>query len=160
MFIVFGAIGYLGFSIYTQLREKQEIEKRIAILPEFSAADLEGNIVNTEGIKNSSLVFTYFNTGCEFCKAGIRSMKEHELLQQSAFIWLVSDEPKNVLKEFAKAFELDSLQSMMVLHDSTREIKELFAVKGVPNIFVYQSGKLLKNFKGETKAEVLYELIK
>lgn len=88
-------------------------------------------------------------------------MKEHNLLQQSASIWLVSDEPANILTEFASAFKLDSLQSIQVLQDVNKEVKQLFGVEGVPNTFVYgKDGTLLKSFKGETKAEVLYQLIK
>lgn len=162
LLVVLAIIGYLGLSIYDQLQEKQAVKDRIAALPEFSVADLNGKIVSSNQAKDqSSLVLTYFNTGCDFCKAEIRSMKEHNLLQQSASIWLVSDEPANILTEFASAFKLDSLQSIQVLQDVNKEVKQLFGVEGVPNTFVYgKDGTLLKSFKGETKAEVLYQLIK
>lgn len=161
LLLVLAMIGYLGFSIYGQLQEKQAVEERIAALPQFLVADLKGNEFSSENVKQASLILTYFNTGCEFCKAEIRSMKEHELLQQSTSIWLVSDEPDTVLKDFAATFELDSLQSIQVLRDKNQEVRKMFGVKGVPNTFVYsENGKLLKSFKGETKAEVLYKLIK
>lgn len=161
LLVVLAMISYLGFSIYEQLQEKQAVEERIAALPQFLVADLNGNEFSSENVKRASLILTYFNTGCEFCKAEIRGMKEHELLQQSTSIWLVSDEPKNILKEFAATFELDSLQSIQVLRDKNQEVRKMFGVKGVPNTFVYsENGKLLKSFKGETKAEVLYKLIK
>lgn len=161
LLVVLAMISYLGFSIYEQLQEKQVVEERIAALPQFLVADLKGNEFSSENVKQASLILTYFNTGCEFCKAEIRSMKEHELLQQSTSIWLVSDEPDTVLKDFAATFELDSLQSIQVLRDKNQEVRKMFGVKGVPNTFVYsENGKLLKSFKGETKAEVLYKLIK
>lgn len=162
LLIVLGAIGYLGFSIYDNLQEKQVIEKRIATLPEFSLLNLEGETVHPSvaGVQKP-LIITYFNTGCEFCQAEIRSIKKHEELLKEVAIYLISDELLPVLEQFAKKIKLDSLSSIQILHDREKRVKELYGVKGVPNTFVYgENGDLLKNFQGETKAEVLYELIK
>lgn len=162
LFIVLGCIGYLGFSIYENLQAKQAIEKRIATLPEFSLLNLSGETLYP-GAKERQipLILTYFNTGCEFCQAEIRSMQKHQQLQEQVTIYLVSGESLPVLKQFSKEFQLDSLRGIQILHDSEKRIKELFGVKGVPNTFVYgKDGRLLKNFQGETKAEVLYELVR
>jgi peroxiredoxin len=162
LLFVVGAIGYLGFSIYDQLQEKQAVKERIAQLPEFSTVDLDGRAIQNDGIiREAPLILTYFNTGCEYCRAEIRSIQNHKSLQERAMIYLISDEPAKVLKQFSSEFELDSLQKIKVLQDSTAEVKELFGVKGVPNTFVYnRDGKLLKSFEGETKAEILYKLVK
>lgn len=162
LFVVLGAIGSLGYSIYDRLQEKKAIEKRIASLPEFSVASLNGEISQTtNAAREAPLILTYFNTGCDFCKAEIRSIKQHRGLQGQSIVYLISDEPSNVLKQFAEEFKLDSLQSIQILQDSTQEVKKLFGITGVPSTFVYgEDGILLKNFKGETKAEVIYRLLK
>jgi len=70
LFVVLGAIGYLGFSIYDELRQKQEIEERIDQLPEFVGVNLEGKAVRRNTlIGETPVILTYFNTGCEFCQA-------------------------------------------------------------------------------------------
>ena len=162
LFIILGAIGYLGYSIFTELQEKQAVQERIAHFPEFSTVNLKGETVQSKSIaSNRPLILTYFNTGCDFCRAEITSMRKHQKLQEEANIYLVSDEPSKILQDFSSEFQLDILQTVRVLQDTSRKVKELFGVKGVPSTFVYdEKGKLLKNFQGETKAQVLYDLIK
>ena len=162
LFIILGAIGYLGYSIFTELQEKQAVQERIVHLPAFSAVSLEGQTVQSEDIAASRpIILTYFNTGCNFCRAEITSMRKHQKLQKVVNIYLVSDEPSNILRKFASEFQLDSLNTIQVLQDPSEKVKELFGVKGVPSTFVYdQKGKLVKNFQGETRAEVLYKLIR
>ncbi|WP_138432188.1 peroxiredoxin family protein [Fodinibius saliphilus] len=158
LLLVMGAIGYLGFSIYEELEQKQRVKERISQLPSFSLATLGGKTIHSE--KNSGqipVIITYFNTECEYCRAEINSMKGHQALQEKAHIYLVSNEPLEKLEAFSSSFGLDSLSAIQILRDTQGEVKELFGVKGVPNTFVYdEDRKLLKNFKGETKAEVLY----
>ncbi|MDR8393096.1 redoxin domain-containing protein [Aliifodinibius sp. S!AR15-10] len=162
LLVVLTAIGYLGFSIYSEFQQKQAIQERISDLPEFTLTNLEGEQVESGGmVEQKPLILTYFNTECRFCKAEIASIKEHELIQERAAIFLLSDEPENILKEFARTMKLDSLQAVQVFRDSSREVKNLFGVNGVPYTFVYDAnGKLLEKFKGETRAGVLYDLIK
>lgn len=162
LFIVLGTIGLLGYSIFTELKEKQAVSERIAMLPAFSAINFEDETVQSESIASARpVILTYFNTGCDFCQAEISSIRKHKKLHQKADIYLISDESKAGLKQFAKDFKLDSLQAIQVLHDSNKQVKELFGITGVPTSFVYNNeNKLVKSFKGETKAEVLYELVK
>jgi|GEM_PF-1029541 len=161
LLIVLGCVGYLVFSIYENLQEKQAIEKRIATLPEFSLSNLDGEQVQAGNeARQTPLIITYFNTGCEFCKAEIRSMQQHQQLQEQVAIYLISDESLSMLEQFSEEFQLGLLQSIQILHDREKQIKELFGVRGVPNTFVYgKNDSLLKNFQGETKAEVLYKLV-
>ena len=157
--IVLAAIGFLGYSIYDRLEEEQAITERIASLPEFSAVTLDGEMIQMPGAaKGSPLILTYINTDCKFCRAEIQSIRRHKDLQEKSTIYLVSDEPTSVLKHFAEDAELDSLRNILVLQDSDQQIKRIFGIVGVPSTFVYGiDGTLLQSFKGETKAEVLYD---
>lgn len=157
--IVLAAIGFLGYSIYDRLKEKQAIAERIASLPEFSAVTLNGEMIQTPGAaRGAPLILTYFNTSCEFCRAEIQSIQRHKGLREKSTVYLVSDESTSVLKHFAEDAELDSLRNILVLQDSDQQVKRIFGIAGVPSTFVYGvDGTLLQSFKGETKAEVLYD---
>src|SRR5699024_6478563 len=119
-------------------------------------------VVNSSEItKKSAVIITYFSTECPFCRAEIKSMINHELLLDNANIYLISGESIKALNQFAKTFSLDSLQAIQILHDSKSRAKKLFGVNGVPHTFVYgKQGKLLKQFEGETTANLLFGLIK
>ncbi len=161
LLIVLGLIGYLGFSIYEDLQKQQAIEKRISELPEFIITALDGEVKTVNGSLTKPLILTYFDTDCSYCKAEIRSIREHEQLKKQAMIYLVSNEPMDILRQFTRAFKLDSLKSITIFHDDRGRVKKLFGVTAVPNTFVYNTkGELVKNYKGETKAEALYQLVK
>src|SRR5699024_1991008 len=84
-----------------------------------------------------------------------------QAVTKKAVIYLVSNEPVDSLRKFVHDFKLDSLQTITVFHDPKNSVRNLFGVPGVPNSFVYDTaGKLIANFKGETKAEVMYQLVK
>jgi peroxiredoxin len=161
LLLILAAIGYLSFSIYGQLQERKAVEKRIAVLPEFSAMSLNGRTVQVAGmVRKDPSIIIYFNTECRFCKAEINDIRQHDLLQDQASVYLISNETLNVLKEFYKELKLDSLSNIQMLRDNGGKVRELFGVTGVPSTYVYSpEGMLLKHFKGETKAEILYELI-
>lgn len=73
---------------------------------------------------------------------------------------LVSDEPKRRLQLYAHSIDLDTAM-VEVVWGSAGVIKNLYAVESVPVTFVYGKDSLLiETFKGETKADLLYELIK
>jgi len=161
LFLVVGAICYLGISISKKLQTKQAIQKRIKELPAFSLSNIDGNIFHSIGKKGTRpLIFIYFKTGCHFCQDEIQSIRMHQALQRHSIICLISDQPGDTLKQFTDDFKLDSLKNVQILCDKDGRIKHLFGVHGVPSTFLYATdGHLIKSFKGETDAEVLYQLV-
>lgn len=155
--IVLSFIGILGFAMYNKMLEAEVVRERIAKLPYETITAVSQNLADS--LLSRPVIINYFNTECRFCQAEIRSMQEHVELQTEAKLILVSDEPPNILDSFINRFEIDTT----ILHvewDSDGLIREYFGVRAVPATFVYGTDSLLVNsFKGETKAELLYELI-
>lgn len=156
--LVVFSIGFMGVHIYNNFLESEEIRKRIATLPELNASPVLFSTPDT--LTSQPIIINYFNTLCRFCQSEIQSISEHPNLTKQARILLISDEPKRRLQLYAESIDLDSTR-IEVAWDSLGSIKELFGVRGVPATFVYSKDSLLiESFKGETKADILYELIK
>tara|TARA_R110002124_G_scaffold280490_1_gene453764 strand:+ start:3138 stop:3647 length:510 start_codon:yes stop_codon:yes gene_type:complete len=158
--VVLLTIGGLGFAIYNKMLKAEEISERIRELRNFELNRLyKGN--DSELSKTSySTILTYFHTECRFCQSEIKDMQTHESLSQSAEIVLVSDESQSVIRSFVQNFDIDTTKFKIVL-DKEQTIKQHFGVSSVPVTFVYDRDSLLiQSFKGETKASVLYDLIK
>lgn len=153
-------IGVLGIAIYNKMLDAEEVRSRLAELP---AMQLDGiypsnNPASTE--TNQSFILTYFHTECSFCQSEIKDMQAHESLSQSAEIVLVSDETQSVIRSFIQNFDIDTTKFKIVM-DKERTVKKYFGISSVPTTFVYDRDSLLiQSFKGETKASVLYDLIK
>jgi hypothetical protein len=90
----------------------------------------------------------------------MRSIQQHANLLNETKILFISDEPKRRIQLFSKSFGLDTTRAE-VAWDSAGLAKRLFEVEQVPVTFVYSADRsFIKSFKGETKAEVLYDVIK
>lgn len=156
---VLGIIGLMGFTIYQKLLKAEEVLARIVELPELEAVELNENSSN-KSISSEPTIISYINTNCRFCLAEIESIRQHPDLLKEARILLISDEPKRRLELFANSFGLDTL-SIELAWDSSGTMKSLYGIKGVPSTFVYGRDQvLIEQFKGETNAEMLYELVK
>lgn len=155
--IVLSAIGVLGYHIYNDFLESGQVRERIAVLPNLSDASVIFS--PSDSLSPRPVIINYFNTRCRFCQAEIQSIQEHPKLSKKARVLLVSDEPKRRIKLYARNIGLDT-SMVEVVWDSSGTIKKLYGVESVPVTFVYGKDSLLiESFKGETKADLLYELI-
>lgn len=155
--VVLSTIGVLGYYIYQKFLESEQVRERIAVLPELSAAPVI--FASADSFPPRPVIINYFNTLCQFCQAEIQSIQEHPNLSKQARILLISDEPKRRLQLYARSIGLDTTM-VEVAWDSSGTIKNLYGVESVPVTFVYGKDSLLiESFKGETKADLLYELV-
>jgi len=155
--LVLIAIGAMGYQMYHTFTEAEKVRKRIAKLPELEVVPLISNHTNTT--KAQPLIVNYFSSKCQLCRSEIQSIQQHKDLLNNAKILLISDESKRRLQIFSKSFGLDTSR-VEVAWDSAGLARQFFGVEQVPVTFVYGADRsLINSFKGETKAEVLYELI-
>ncbi|MTI89026.1 MAG: redoxin domain-containing protein [Balneolaceae bacterium] len=156
--LVLVTIGGLGYLMYNKFAEAEKVRKRIATLPQLELVSLLSN--HTDSAKVQPVIINYFNSKCQFCLSEIQSIQQHKNLRKEAKVLFISDESKRRLEVFSRSFGLDTSR-VEVAWDSTGLVKKTFGVEQVPVTFVYRADRsLIKSFKGETKAEVLYELIK
>lgn len=156
--IVLSTIGVLGYHIYQKYLESEKVRARIAVLPELSVVPV--NFAPVDSLPLRPMIINYFNTRCRFCQAEIQSIQEHPNLSKKARVLLISDEPQRRIQLYARSIGLDTTM-VEVAWDSAGAIKNLYGVESVPVTFIYGKDSLLiERFKGETKADLLYELIK
>lgn len=155
--LVLATIGGLGYLMYNTFVEAEEVRKRIANLPQLEVVSLISNYADSA--KAKPIIVNYFSSKCQFCLAEMQSIQQHENLRNEAKVLFISDESKRRLQLFSRSFGLDTSR-VEVAWDSAGWAKQFFGVEQVPVTFVYRADRsLIKSFKGETKAEVLYELI-
>jgi len=155
--IVLLTIGGLGYAIYNKLLRAEEIGSRIEMLSNFELNNLFQKNDSTSAIPT---ILTYFHTECSFCQSEIKDMQAHQELTKNSKVILISDEPQSIIRSFVDEFKIDTAK-FQIVWDKNGTLKNHFGVTSVPATFVYGADSLLiQNFKGETKADVLYELIK
>jgi thiol-disulfide isomerase/thioredoxin len=154
IFVVFAAIS----------RKKDQKEKQkamIANLPTFSSRSAEGILVDNNLLKtNTPSVFIAFHPECEHCQYEAKSINEKQKELANANIVLFTSANDSLTNAFSKTYGLDSLKNVHVLSDSANTMRQLFAIKTMPAVIIYNAqNQLVKRYNGETKIEAILKYI-
>lgn len=99
---------------------------------------------------DKSTIIVFFNSECDICQFEIEQIGRKISMFGSHQLLLVSFETENEALDFLKSHNL----SDYYLKSSYEEIGSVFR-GGIPQTFVYDSGRLIKKYKGEVKIEVI-----
>lgn len=148
---------YFGFQIFTKIQHKKEVAENIKTLPKFEYQNINGGyFTNANLIENTSKLFVYYNSECEFCKEEAKMIKENITQFKNTQIIFISFEAIEKIKQFASIHQLDSYDNINFLCDSKVTFATTFDVKSMPCIVLYdKDNNLIEKIKGQTKAETL-----
>jgi thioredoxin-related protein len=158
--VVIGLLS-LSLKIVHKNEEKEKQKALTAHLPIFSFRSLNGNFVDNNLLnKSTPSVFIAFHPECEHCQYEAKSINDRQKDLSNTNIILFTTANDSLTKAFSQRYGLDTLTNVYVISDTTREMEKAFGVKGIPNIFIYNTeGKLLKQYKGETKIEAILKTL-
>ena len=159
--VVLVCVVLLGARIREGVKARRAIASRIATLPEFELATLEGERFGSENLPTDQpVVLVYFTTVCPYCQSELSSIRQHaELKRQGSFL-MISRESPDVLQQYRETEELDKEQYLPVFWDSLGAVHRQFGVAIVPSTFIYGTDRrLVKKFAGETSADIIYRVL-
>jgi peroxiredoxin len=152
---------YLASTIPHKLRKQAQRQERVQALPAFQFMGLDSVAFGSVQLSvGQPAVIIYFNPDCEHCQYEARAIRDSLHRFAATNVLLVSDEPLERLKQFAKEYDLTNQPNVHILYDRDRRFKDLFGTNMVPSIFIYnQKQKLVKHYKGETKIEAILKYL-
>ena len=159
--VMFVFVVLFGIRIREGVKARRAIASRIATLPEFELATLEGQRFGSENFPTDQpVVLVYFTTVCPYCQSELNSIRQHAELKRKGSFLMISREPLDVLQQYHEAEELDKEQYMPILWDSLGAVHREFGVSIVPSTFIYGTDRrLVKKFTGETSADIIYQVL-
>ena len=159
--IVVGFLGYLLYHVFVKIQHKNEVEKNLQNIPDFSFKTLENkNFTNNNLALNEYTIFIYFNTECNYCQYEAKSISENIASFKGTQLLFVSTEGTNVIKGFAKNYNLLNQPNITFLHDYTHTFSSRFDANSIPFLLVYNKNQaLVKKHKGQLKVEAILKLI-
>lgn len=162
LLLVIGLLSYLGYGIITKMSYKNEVAVTLQTIPEFHFKTLENKRYTKGNLKpNTSTIFIYFNTECNFCQHEAQSIKENLENFKNIQLVFVSTEPIETIKSFASTHNLLNQQNITFLYDSTNHFSNRFDANSYPYVLIYNSNQeLVKKHKGQLKAETIINLLK
>lgn len=151
---VLGLLSYLGFNVVSKAKEKNQIAKKLEVIPEFAFLTLEQQPFSNIHLKrNVHTVFIYFNSTCDFCQHEAQSIRDNVDRFKKVQFLFVSTEPIATIREFSKQHSLNHLQNITFLYDDSHTFSSQFGATSILYIIIYdQNQKLLKKHKGQLNA--------
>tara|TARA_R110002050_G_scaffold300061_1_gene467542 strand:+ start:2076 stop:2603 length:528 start_codon:yes stop_codon:yes gene_type:complete len=151
---VLGLLSYLGYKIITKVSEKNKIEKQLQTIPKFELKTLDNVLFSNADLKqNTSTIFIYFNSDCDFCHHEAESISQNLNKFKDVQFIFVSFEETEAIKKFAELYKLDNQEKIVFLEDKKGDFSIQFNANSIPYILIYnQKNQLIKKHKGQLNA--------
>lgn len=162
LILVIGLLSYLGYSVASKIKYKNEVITTLETIPEFSFKTLENyDYTNTNLKLNIPTLFIYFNTECDYCQHEAETISENLEQFKNTQLLFVSTESKSTIKQFSEHYNLHNQSNITFLHDNTHSFSNRFDANAMPYVLIYDKHqKLIKKHKGQLKAETMLKLLK
>lgn len=152
---VFGLLSYLGYNVISKTEEKNQIAKKLEIIPDFEFITLEQQPFTKANLNpNINTIFIYFNSECDFCQHEAQSIRENlDSFKNVQFIF-VSSESIATIQNFSLQYNLNNQQNITFLYDNLSTFSSQFDANSIPYLLIYdQNHKLIKKHKGQLNAK-------
>ena len=160
---IISLIAWLGYSSVRKLEQKEIRMEIVSSIPSLSFQDLNGNPVQLNEItfaKPKHIVLILFNSECEHCQYEAMSISENIDRLDETMIVFLSAEEIDVIRSFGETYGLLEHANILCGHVDYLELTAVFKSVSYPNIFIYgNNGRLVKEFKGETKIEAILNAV-
>ncbi|MCI2230031.1 peroxiredoxin family protein [Polaribacter sp. MSW13] len=151
---IISLLSFLGYNITIKAKEKNQISKQLQTIPKFELKTLENiSFSNADLKQNTSTIFIYFNSDCDFCHHEAESISQNlEKFKNVQFIF-VSFEETEAIKKFAELYKLNNQENIVFLEDKKGDFSIQFNANSIPYILIYnQKNELVKKHKGQLNA--------
>jgi peroxiredoxin len=151
---IISLLSFLGYNITIKAKEKNKISKQLQTIPKFELKTLYNiSFSNADLKQNTSTIFIYFNSDCDFCHHEAESISQNlEKFKNVQFIF-VSFEETEAIKKFAELYKLNNQENIVFLEDKKGDFSIQFNANSIPYILIYnQKNELVKKHKGQLNA--------
>ena len=136
-------------------------EKDSLHIPSFTVLQTDSSFTNDKKIpSNKSVVIIYFSPECGHCQITAQEFGEKMKSMKDIFFVWVSYYPLPEIKEFAKKFNLQQFNNIIIGRDPNYTIPSYFRVKFTPFMAVYnKEHHLIQTYQQGTEADTLIRLL-
>ena len=128
-----------------EIERKENLSSSLSSMSSSLGIELEGD---------RKVIIVYFNSECDHCDWEIRQIGDHFQEFRNTKVVFVSLEPYRDAIEFLERY---GLQEHFI--PTNPEMVARTFIGGVPQIYIYEDGNLMKKFIGEVRISLLLELI-
>jgi len=147
--LIIAALAWFGYKSINQLAKNKEA---VAITADLAKLLAVFNINSLD--PSQKTVLMYFNSDCHYCQYEAKEIQAHKSEFKPYQLAFISFEAADSAINFLAAHDLAQHYLAVEPDKLTATIRG-----GVPQVFIYKSGKLSKHFKGEVKVEAILKVL-
>ena len=142
-------------AITKSVMHNRSIAEKKQIIPFLTVETINGN--NKDWFdKKKKVIIIFFNSLCQSCIFEVDNIKQNISLFYDVNLIFISDESKQAIHAFSKISSLRNRENIWWLKMQPEDVYKTFGSIGIPHIWIYdKDGKLVKEFRGLTRAETL-----
>ncbi|MDY0988870.1 redoxin domain-containing protein [Flavobacterium sp. CFBP9031] len=148
---------FLSYRIISRINYIEEVQKNIETIPKFNYQNIKGGVFTNQNLeRESSTIFIYFNTECEFCNEEAKLIQDNiNRFNKSQLVFVSFEEPE-LIKKFAQKHQLTTYDNVYFLCDNKVTFATTFDVNSMPCLVLYDKNQnLIEKVKGQIKVESL-----
>lgn len=156
--ILFALALFMVYRIIETRMAKQEIQLRISSVPSRSIF-FELDSTRFSFPVSKKLILVLFNSTCEHCQYELAQVKENIGFFKDNELVFLSAEPIAAIKQVSDTFGQQT--NVRFVKVNPEDLYENFGTVRYPTILIYGTdGRLIKEFKGETKIEAILQYVR
>jgi thiol-disulfide isomerase/thioredoxin len=132
-------------------------------IPPFTALNADSVYISDKLIpKNKPVVIVYFSPTCGHCQITAQEFGEKmKYMKDVYFVWVAYGHPLSEIKDFAKKFNLQQFNNIMIGGLINYNLPSFYRIKFTPYMAVYnKEHHLIKTYDQGTEADTLIKLLK
>jgi len=151
----------LAMLIYIIAKNSKFNSEAIYTLPVFSFTNAQNQVIFTNDSLSTGQanLIIYYNSECEHCQREAEQISKRIHQFDTFHVLMISYESRETILAFRETYKLIS-PTFIFLQDSEYQFDDIFGKSPIPSSFIYnKKGELVKQFKGEVKAETLIKYL-
>ncbi len=138
-------------------------EKDSMHIPEFTVLQTDSTYINDKKIPSDKpVVIVYFSPTCGHCQITAQAFGEKmKDMKDIFFVWVTYNHSLDEIKDFAKKFNLQQFNNIIVGRLTTYDLPSFYRIKFTPFMAVYNKDHhLIQTYGQGTEADTLINLLK
>jgi peroxiredoxin len=154
--LVFIVIGLLGCAKKKEVLTEQQTnvypQKEVNQLPVMTLVDKDRNNVEANKLAGKNIIILFF-PDCDHCQREATEIAERISSFETYTLYFVSINPFEEIIKFSEKYKLNNFSNVKFVQTTGNAVYTNFGSVATPSLYIYDNGKLVKKFNGETKVD-------
>ena len=145
---------WMILAVEEKLQRKVQARVILKHLPAGPFLGVDSLAMRLDTVKARRKVVIFFDPACDICQQEAAEFAVTKVQTDMRIFWVSASSIKSA-KEFGVRFDLLGRRDMGFCMLNRDQVLETFGSLQIPHIFIYDKGNLVKEFKGETKIDLI-----